>query len=515
MKTPIKLLFLAGLLALAVSSCKKEPLPSPEYDAYTWSSTDMNAGTWKPILLASPDQFPVAAPADPTSAEFLGELEAVKTMSANPTGSQQDAIARWSTNGFIRWNEIARELVAKYFIFPRANADGNYTLPSPAKPDVYPFFPMATPPYAVRAYSYLSAGTFDALIAAWHYKGLYQRQAPSTYDASITTHLPNQAVPAYPSEDAVIAAFSATILGAMFPNEKAYINELAEEHKNSRLWAGMNVASDLTAGDALGREIATIFLARAKTDKMGAALGNAADWDSITVAQTAKGQPIWESLEIPARAMLAPNYGHVVPWTFSPAEVTTTFRLQAPPAVGTPAFQEQLDEVLHFSKGASTKEQQIAFRWDDGTSTYTPPGHWNWIAEPYVQQAHLNPLRSARVFTYLNMAMMDAGICTWDNKYFYFFPRPTNINPDIKTILPVPNFPSYPSGHSTFSAAAATVLGHFFPERNAFFEGEAREAALSRLYGCIHYRFDCEDGITLGNAIGLRSVQIAQADGAE
>lgn len=515
MKTPIKLLILAAGVSMLLVSCKKDIEPVPAYDAYLWSSADADADTWKPVLLASPDQFPVPAPSDPSSAEYLGELDAVKSLSANPTSAQREAITKWSTNGFIRWNQIARELVAKYFIFPRANPDGSYTLPSPATPDVYPFFPMATPPYAVRAYSYLSAGTFDALIAAWHFKGQYQRNAPSTYDAGITTHLPVQAVPAYPSEDAVIAAFSAAVLGAMFPNEKARLNELAEEHKNSRLWAGVNVTSDLAAGDALGKEVAALFLARAKTDKMGGALGNAAVWDSITAAQTAKGQPLWKSLEIPARPMLAPNYGKVIPWTFGPAEVTTTFRLPAPPAVGTPAFQEQLDEVLHYSKNASTAEQQIAFRWDDGTSTYSPPGHWNWIAEPHVQGAHLNPLRAARIYAYLNMAMMDAGICVWDNKYYHFFPRPTNVNADIKTILPVPNFPSYPSGHSGFSAAAATVLGHFFPDQASNFDKEAREAAFSRLYGCIHYRFDCEDGIDLGTAIGQRSVQLAQADGAE
>ena len=502
-------------LLMAISSCNKDITPDINYDAFEYGSIDEDAGTWKTVLLASPGQVAVPAPADPASPEYLAELAALKAASASPNADQMDKINKWSTNGFIRWNQVARELTAKYFIFSKPNEDGSYSLPSAAHPDQYPLFPLSTPPYAVRAYAYLSAGSFDALVAAWHYKFQYDRMAPSAYDASIATHLPVQPVPSYPSEDAVIAGFSRTLLTAMFPNEAAYLAQLATEHENTRLWAGMNVSSDLAAGDSLGRKIAGIFLARAKSDGMGATLGNPAVWDSITAAQTATGKPIWESLENPARPMLAPNFGYVKPWTVTTAEVQTTYRLPAPPAVGTAEFQDALDEVLHFSKDATRDEQHIALRWDDGTSTYTPPGHWNWIAEPFVHDARLSPLRAARVYAYLNMAMEDAGIAVWDNKYYYFFPRPTNINPDIKTIVPIPNFPSYPSGHSGFSAAGAAVLGHFFPADAAYFKAEAQEAALSRLYGCIHYRFDCDEGFTLGEQIAQKAVGLAVQDGGE
>lgn len=513
-KMNIRIIALACIV-IAIASCKKDILPAPDFDAFAYSAEDADGGNWKTVYLQSATQIPVVAPADPGSAEYLAELASLKSLSANPTAEQMDAISRWSTNGIIRWNEIARGLVAKYFIFPKPNADGTYPLPSGAKPDQYPLFPMSTPPYAVRAYAYLSAGSFDALIAAWHYKYQYDRKAPSTYDASIATHLPVQNIPAYPSEDAVLAGFSRTLLTFMFPNEAAYLTKQAEDQKNSRMWAGVNVASDLAAGDSLGRAIANIFIGRAKGDGMGAVLGNPTVWDSITAAQTATGNPIWKSMEIPARPMLAPNFGHVKPWTITSSDVYNTYRLAPPPAVGTADYQKALDEVLHYSKSASKAEKDIAFRWDDGTSTYTPPGHWNYIAESYIHDAHLSPLRAARVFTYLNMAMEDAGICIWDSKYFYFFPRPTNINPDIKTILPIPNFPSYPSGHSGFSAAAATVLGHFFPASAGYFSEQAREAALSRLYGCIHYRFDCEDGLTLGQNVAQNAINLAKADGGE
>jgi hypothetical protein len=509
----ILLAFVCGILSFM--SCKEDVTPVPEYESFTYSTEDADAGTWKTIHLQSATQVAVPAPSDPASAEYLAELSALKAMSANLNAGQQDQIGYWSTNGVVRWNEIARELVAKYFIFPMPNPDGTYPLPNGAKPDQYPLFPLSTPPYAVRAYAYLGAGTYDALVAAWHYKYQYDRKAPSTYDVTISTHLPVQNIPAYPSEDAVVAAFSRTLLTFLFPNEAAYLRQQAEAHTNSRMWAGLNVQSDISAGDSLGRAIADLFIVRAKGDKMGATLGNQAVWDSITTAQTATGNPLWKSMETPARPMLAPNFGHVKPWTITSAEVYGTYRLPPPPAVGTSEFQTALDEVLHYSKNASKTEQHIAFRWDDGTSTYSPPGHWNYIASPYIHKAHLNPLRATRIFAYLNMAMQDASICVWDSKYYYFYPRPTNVNPDIKTILPIPNFPSYPSGHSGFSSAGATVLGHFFPADAGYFASQAREAALSRLYGCIHYRFDCEDGLTLGENVAKKAVELAQGDGGE
>ena len=61
------------------------------------------------------------------------------------------------------------------------------------------------------------------------------------------------------------------------------------------------------------------------------------------------------------------------------------------------------------------------------------------------------------------MAMHDAAVGCWDAKYVYFNPRPSQMDPELKTIIGLPNFPSYTSGHSTFSAAAAEVLSYLFP----------------------------------------------------
>lgn len=106
-------------------------------------------------------------------------------------------------------------------------------------------------------------------------------------------------------------------------------------------------------------------------------------------------------------------------------------------------------------------------------------------------------------------------IVCWDTKYYYFNPRPTQLNAKIKTLTGIPNFPAYISGHSTFSAAAATILGHIIPGRKQAYDQMANEASMSRLVGGIHYRADCEMGSLTGKNIGNYAVLRATTDGAE
>jgi len=114
----------------------------------------------------------------------------------------------------------------------------------------------------------------------------------------------------------------------------------------------------------------------------------------------------------------------------------------------------------------------------------------------------------------LNMSLMDAAIVCWDTKNFYFNPRPSQMNPAIKTLTGVPNFPAYVSGHSVFSGSAATILGYILPSQASKYQSMAAEAAMSRLVGGIHYRTDCEVGITVGNNVGHYAVLRAENDGA-
>jgi membrane-associated phospholipid phosphatase len=124
-------------------------------------------------------------------------------------------------------------------------------------------------------------------------------------------------------------------------------------------------------------------------------------------------------------------------------------------------------------------------------------------------------VRWARNLALLNMAMMDAAIACWDAKFTYFNPRPSQVDPRVKTLTGLPNFPSFISGHSTFSAAAAKILGHIIPARASAYDAMATEASLSRLYGAIHYRSDIEKGMVVGGKVGNYAVQRAVTDGAE
>jgi membrane-associated phospholipid phosphatase len=126
----------------------------------------------------------------------------------------------------------------------------------------------------------------------------------------------------------------------------------------------------------------------------------------------------------------------------------------------------------------------------------------------------MSEVRAARVFALLNMAMHDAGVGCWDAKYHYFNPRPSQMDPSIKTQIGIPNFPSYTSGHSTFSAAAASILSYLFPGGAASFAAMRDEAGISRLYGGIHYRSDIEAGKADGARIAVYTLSFAQGDGA-
>jgi hypothetical protein len=510
MKVPtIKICY--AIIIATLLGCTKDLATYSEYEAYTYASTDREGGKWKTTLMTSPEQIVIDAPKDVSSTAFKSQLEQTKTASITPQAAEE--IAYWTNNPVVRWNEIARELAAKYNLTPAPNADGTYPAPSASNPGVYPYFPFAHPPYAARAFAYLSTAHLDALIATWHYKEKYNQVPLHAIDASISQAYPKTDIPSYPSEGAVVAAVSREILSAMFPLEKEYLLEISDKHKKSLIEAGLHVSDDIMAGDSLGRGIAKAFLARAKTDGMGKAQVSKNVSDSIaTAAQNTYGWR-WVNMEDPVRPVgVAPLYGKVKPWNI--VDITTV-RPQAPPAIGSAAYQAAVDELIAIQKNPTKEQQKIANFWSDGLGTYTPPGHWNRIACEHIVNAKMNPLRAARTLAYLNQAIQDAGISCWDTKYHYYYPRPINVIEGFKTSLGTPNFPGYTSGHSTFSAAAAGVLAYIFPSDATKFNTIAKEASESRIYGGIHFRYDCEVGLEVGKKVAVAAIMRAQNDGAK
>ena len=504
----------AACLSLILNSCSKDITGrTDDAPALTPAKSDIDAGIWKTVLLTTPSEFAVAAPGATNTPDYIAQVNEIKSWQSKLTGEEKKMVKYWSAGAVLRWNEIMRELVAKYNLPPYQNPDGTYPAPNANNPLAYPYFPFANPPYAARAYAYVSAAQYDALVAAWHYKKLYNRAAPYVVDATVNTLIPKSTLPSYPSEDAVVAGVMVELMKLMFPGEQEFIQKKAEEHKRSRIIAGANVRSDIEAGESLGKAVAAKFVSRARGDRAGVAGGNAGVWKKLEDDCIALGETPWYSLETPKRPPMLPVFGKVKTFLFD-SLTAVSLRPGPPPPVKSSKMTDETKEIYDFVNNPTRERIRIVNFWADGAGTYTPAGHWDAIAAEDFINKNFSEVRWARNMALLNMALMDAAIVCWDTKMFYFNPRPSQLDPKIKTLTGVPNFPSYTSGHSTFSGAAAAVLGYINPEKKAAYESMAQEASLSRMYGGIHYRSDCEVGLEVGKNIGDYAIQRGTTDGA-
>jgi PAP2 superfamily len=499
------------------------------------TDVDVNAGTWSLIPggpMTAINQIPLAAPASIGSVAYQAELATIKNLQANLTKPQTDAIEYWNDGGVLRWNQIMRGLVAKYNLAPAPGDDGSYAIPDAENPFGDPAFPFASPPYAARAYSYVAAAQMEALKATWHYKFLpsHTRPAPFKNDPSIKLRLPFESTEsnelhahAYPSEDAVLSGVTAELLKLLFPAALEEITLKAAEQRNAALWSGKASVSDISAGLAFGKSVAGLFSARAANDNMRFAIGTKAQWDVLDdsarshltkLGRDVSKEVFWESLDAPSRPPMLPFFGNVRGWMMTPANFVKE-RPGPPPSTSSDQMTAELAEVKSHVDKVDREKLRIVHHWADGAGTYTPPGHWNDIAAEYISKAKYCEVRAARAFALLNMAMHDAAVGCWGVKYYYCNPRPSQLDPSIKTLTGLPNFPAYTSGHSTFSAAAATVLSHLFPDQKSLFNAYKEEASISRLYGGIHYKSDLEAGKKHGEAIAGYTLVFAFTDGAD
>lgn len=202
---------------------------------------------------------------------------------------------------------------------------------------------------------------------------------------------------------------------------------------------------------------------------------------------------------------------------------------QAPPWSSSPNSVWYAHGLLVRNTGAnlSVEEDLIARYWaDNAGATGTPPGHWWALAAQLSRERESNLAEAARTFAELGVVVCDAFINCWRVKYDTYLERPISyvteqIDPAWAPLLGTPNFPTYTSGHSTQSGAALVVLEQRFgagafvdethqrlnpelgfePRAYASFEEAAQEAAVSRLYGGIHFVFDNEDGVGFGRCI--------------
>ena len=137
---------------------------------------------------------------------------------------------------------------------------------------------------------------------------------------------------------------------------------------------------------------------------------------------------------------------------------------------------------------------------------------WSGIAADLIGRHVLDLPHATRALANMAVAMYDSGVACWDAKYTYWSARPITPDPDIKVLFPTPPHPSYPSGHSTVSAAAAVTLASIFPDEESDLLGMATEAAYSRCWAGIHYPSDDDTGTTMGHTVGYMVSEAVRAE---
>jgi membrane-associated phospholipid phosphatase len=298
-----------------------------------------------------------------------------------------------------------------------------------------------------------------------------------------------------PGRDDAVAGAASTVLVHLYPDEAASIAVLAGQ-------LGDVNSPSFARGVAIGDQL----VARADADGSGA----------VWTGSVPVGPGFWVPTP-PAfiKTPLEPLAGTWQTWNLRDG---SQFRPGPPPAFGSPRFNAEVGEVYAVSQALTAEQKRIADFWADGAGTVTPPGHWNRIALDLVRAPGWSTARASLLFAALNTAQADAFIACWDAKYTYWTLRPVTairllIDTTWSSYIVTPPFPSYVSGHSTTSAAASTVLAAFFPQRAGELKAMAEEAAVSRLYGGIHFRSDNDAGLELGRRVGAVAVQAYRSQG--
>ena len=338
-------------------------------------------------------------------------------------------IAYWSGGGVLRWNQILRELVARYNLPPAPRADGTYPAPDAANPFADPAFPFSNPPYAARAYSYVSVAQFEALKAAWAYKYQYNRPAPVARRQRRAGAGAAGDLPAYPSEDAVLSGVERRPCCGCCSPPRSRRSRARRPTSATRRLVGPRRPQRHRRGPR-ARQCRRGLFRRAPPPTGCATRSARARSGTLSPPPPGPGarSPGPASTPRPRPPML-PFFGQVRGLGHDRDRHHASGRRRRPStssaadAAGAGGGQEVLGR-------RDPREVAIANKWSDGAGTYTPPGHWNDLAAEHIRDASWSEVRSARAFALLNMAMHDAAVGCWETKYFYFNPRPISLDPE-------------------------------------------------------------------------------------
>lgn len=378
------------------------------------------------------------------------------------------------------------------------------------------------PPVSARAMGYIGLAAYEAVVPGMtNYRSLAPRFAgfnPPTVQAGQRYYWPAALNEAY-----------VTSVGRFFPHiapqwkERVHDLEYRFKSRFANELAGQGEAYERSK--AFGREVAEAVFAWSTTDAVGheGFLRNNMPGYQPNPTQ----QPgLWLPTPPEYRPALLPYWGDVRPFAARPDRM-----LALPPVAYSEKkgdqFYEEAMEVFNTTRKLSDEQRWVAIFWSDDVPqlTFTPAARWIAIANQVVDAQKPDLAKAVTMYAQLAMALADAGISCWRSKYHYNIERPVSyirrvVSPNWATPTAVtsPPFPAYPSGHSTFGAAAAAILTAHFGDKYTMtdrchegrtdFDGRPRtftsfrqmaeENAISRIYLGVHYRMDCVEGLRLG-----------------
>lgn len=276
-----------------------------------------------------------------------------------------------------------------------------------------------------------------------------------------------------------------------------------------------------------GRDIAAAVYEWSRTD--GGENAQTRNYPSTYTPPTGAG--FWTPTPSPVqpafhfKSAMQPYWGDNRPFLYE--NVASSLILAPPPSYSTDTnsyFYQQCKAVYDQGLNNTNEQITIARFWSDDVGTYSPPGHSLAITKIILDDQNANLALASEVLAKIGIAVADAFINCFKNKYIYNFVRPvtyiqTNIDNTWNTLIGTPPFPEYASCHSTQSGAAAKILTHYFGANTGFTDNSkadagfvartfsnfyefADEAAISRFYGGVHYQFSCSLGVVKGKELG-------------
>lgn len=377
--------------------------------------------------------------------------------------------------------------------------------------------PGFSPPVAARALGYIGLALYESVVPGM--PG-YQSLAGQLNELS---SLP-WAQPDEPLHWPTVAnASMATMTRMMFSNasaeNKARIDLLERSLplKYTQDFDPNAVTAEITnRSETFGKLMGMSIMTWARTDGGHEAWGPLRRTRANYVPPSGAGK--WSATPPAFAAALLPYWGENRPFVIKGAAECPA---PMPPSYSEEpgsAFYKDGMEVYKIATAATQEQRQFALYWaDDAGKTPTPAGHWAYITNDLLKARKADLGAAAEVFARLNMAMSDAFVAAWYTKYQLSVLRPVTYVQLVidsnwyPTLLPTPPFPDYPSGHSVQSSSAQAVLSKMFGVNTEFvdnthndrgwgprtfkgFKTASDEAAVSRLYGGIHYRFATDGG---------------------